>query len=169
VQQIFAQVVRKWVHTPEPRSAPVSQGTQSKTDTAMDVLWKPRRQATGKGRGKVKKIVTEDERLHSLDAARLLDNTLRVGLGRRLSEFKMATPRIERLVDLVKEHKLSLEILALEFPFLALWMDKASQQVTAGRVRLWVLGAGAGASRPAGVLVRCTGFALPALDPSSCA
>jgi len=90
----------------------------------MDVLWKPRRQATGKGRGKVKKIVTEDERLHSLDAARLLDNTLRVGLGRRLSEFKMATPRIERLVDLVKEHKLSLEILALEFPFLALWMDK---------------------------------------------
>ena len=39
----------------------------------------------------------------------------------------------------------------------------------AGRVRLWVLGAGAGASRPAGVLVRCTGFALPALDPSPCA
>ena len=73
---------------PEPQKAEVTQQTKSKVDLAMDGLWNPKLQKTGRAKGRAKKIVTEDKRLHALDSMRCLDNTLRTGLGRRLWQFK---------------------------------------------------------------------------------
>ena len=72
----------------------------------------------------------ETKRLHSLDAGRLLDNTMRNGLGRRLSSFKLTLPKLQRFTSLVMAHTLTLEIMVLQFPFLSLWMDKAQFQIS---------------------------------------
>ena len=125
--KIPVQVVRKWVHTPEPRSAPVSSDTQSKADAAMDLLWTKKGIPNPKTKAR-KKLLGDTDRLHTLDSMRLLDNTMRVGLNRRLSEFKMTQAKVTRLIDLVRTHQLTLAILCLSFPFLGLWMDRASAQ-----------------------------------------
>jgi len=59
---------------------------------------------------------------------RLMDNSMRVGLDRRLHEFKLTGIRIEKLVVAVREHRLTPQLLATEFPVLVLYMDRASQQ-----------------------------------------
>ena len=70
----------------------------------------------------------EQERLHTLDWMRLLDNTFRVGLGRRLSEFKLTKKRVDELIRMIQAKELTAEKLATKYCFLCFTMDKASQQ-----------------------------------------
>ena len=126
--------MRKRVHTPEQLDASPSVETKSKADIAMETLWKPRQsKRRGKcgGRGRGRGAKPDDPRLHALDRMRLLDNSMRNGLGRRLAEWKLSHGRVWTLIELIKNHKLTLAILLLQFPFLGIWMDKAAQQFSA--------------------------------------
>jgi hypothetical protein len=85
----------------------------------------------GTGKRRAPRVVKEDKRVATLHQIRCLDNVLRVmSQDRRLHRYKLTTRRMEMLCELLTSGKLTVRHMQEEFPFISLYMDRASTNWT---------------------------------------
>ena len=75
-----------------------------------------------------KKLFKEKPRVPTLGVIRIVDNAIWFGLGRRLYMFKLTAERLRQLKEFIVKRQLTVELLALLFPVMTWWVDRASQQ-----------------------------------------
>ena len=109
----------------DPERLPaVVEKSKHPVDQAWEDLFLPEEKRTTQG----DKALYEDDRSKTLLWMRSLDNTMRMGPGRRLSQFKLTSPKINQLKRHLLAHTLTLQILVTLLPFLCLWTDRESSQ-----------------------------------------
>jgi hypothetical protein len=105
-------------------------------DKAMSDLWsgtsgpQPKAHAKGKAKAKpkAKALYKEPKRRKTGLWMRLLDNAMRVATGRRLWMYKLTKYRVAEPMEQIRLGTLTLLWLLQFMPFLAFYMDKASEQ-----------------------------------------
>ena len=96
-------------------------------DKAMMDFW-PDQGSSTEGGKEGKPLYSAPTRNKTALWIRMLDNTMRLGPGRRLHQLKMTRQRTKQLRDQVNAGLLTATWLFANFGFLACWMDEAAEQ-----------------------------------------